>query len=202
MAAPLYSYSANVPQGPQTISSTQTPILNNFQAINELLAVNHVSFLDPVNYGKHTYVSLPLQGSAPTTTSSEMAIFAAASTGQYGVDIFYRYPSDGTIVQLTGTGGLSANAAVNGWSYLTDTLLMKWGQTTGLISGANTVSFPTAGGIPPFTTQVYSVQFSRLGSSTTNLNPYPYISAFTPTTFTFNNPGTVMADIQWLAIGV
>ncbi len=202
MAGPNFIFTPTVPQSSQTISSTQAPINSNFQAINELFSVNHVSFLDPVNFGKHTYVSFQLQDTPPDTTSTQMAIFAAASGGSYGIDLFYRYPDNGSILQLTSsTGGQSANAAVNGWSYLTTTLLMKWGTTTGLIAGSQVVNFPTAG-IPAFSTQVYSFQFSPAYTLTTNLNPYPYVSAYTPTTFTFVNPGTAMTSIQWVAIGV
>ena len=55
-----YTFSTNIPQSAQKISSTQAPIQSNFQAINELIDVNHVGFTDAVNFGKHTYLYVML----------------------------------------------------------------------------------------------------------------------------------------------
>ena len=98
-----YTFSTNVPQAAQKISATQVPIQSNFQAVNELITTNHVGFTDPDYYGMHTYLSLPSQGSAPATSASEMAIFCAPSTGANPYELYYRYPSSGTIVQLSGS---------------------------------------------------------------------------------------------------
>lgn len=199
-----YTYTSNIPQSNQTISSTQAPICSNFQAINEALSANHVSFLDSINFGKHTYTSLQMQNSDPDTSLTQMAIYCKAlASSTNGMELFYRYPNNGAVVQLTGSvGGTSANAATNGWSYLTSTLLMKWGTTTGIINGTNVITFPTAGGIPAFTSNVYSLQFNPSTNITSAVNPYPFLSATTTTTFTLTTFSTQITSVYWLAIGV
>lgn len=198
----MYKYTANIPQSNQLIRATQAPILSNFLAINELLSVNHVGFSDSTNFGKHTFTSLVFQGSDPSTSSDEMALYSKTTTTTNGAEIFYRYPSNGTVVQLTGTtsgnGGL-LNA--NGYSYLTSTLIMKWGQVSGIITGTNTITFPTGGGIPAFTTSVYSVQWSPNASYTLSSSG-GYVTNITLTNFQIVASTTISSTIYWMAIGV
>ncbi len=52
MAGPTYTYTSNVPQAATQFNLTQAPILSNFRAINELVAVNHVSFNTINDFGK------------------------------------------------------------------------------------------------------------------------------------------------------
>jgi hypothetical protein len=196
-----YAYSVNVPQSSQKISATQAPIQSNFQAINELLNINHVGFYDPVNFGKHTYTSFPIQMSDPATTSTEMAVYAKSSTDANGIELFYRYPSNGTVVQLT-AGGSTSVSGNNGYSYLTTTLLLKWGIATINTTGATVVTFPVSGPIPAFTTSCYFVQFTPAGNYALS-NSGSYITNITTTTFTFNAPsGGMSSTIYWIAMGV
>lgn len=152
MAGPNYTYTPNIPQATQTRASSQAPLLSNFQAIPELIQVNHVGFNNPADYGKHNFTTFPVQGSAPTTSATEMAVYCAAGTGVNPYELFYRYPSDGTIVQLTGSttaDGVSAN----GFARIapigaTESIVVKWGTATGIVPGDNLVLFPTGAGIP------------------------------------------------------
>lgn len=202
MSGPNYTYNASVPQAAQLIKVTQAPILSNFQAINELITVNHVGFNDPINYGKHTFTTFPLQSVNPSTSSTDIALFTKSASTSNGIEIFYRYPSNGTVYQLTG-GGTTSLAATNGYCYLTSTLLMKWGLASINTTGSTVVSFPTAGGIPAFTTVCNFVQYTPAANYTMNSNG-PWISTFNTTSFTFNAPsgGTFCNQIYWFAIGV
>ena len=151
MSGPINTYISNVPQASQYIRATQKPIQSNFLAISELLSVNHVGFNDAENFGKHNFTSLPSQSVTPTTLSSEMVVYCAPSTGYNPYELFYRYPSNGSVVQLTGTSNSSSDIT-DGYAYISGAqpttnlrAIMKWGLVTGLPSGSvtTTVNFPT-----------------------------------------------------------
>lgn len=201
MSSPTFTYTPNVPQAAQKISSTQLPIMNNFQAINELISVNHVGFSDSVNFGKHIYTSFPAQGSDPSTSSTEIALYSKTASTSNGIELYYRYPSNGTVVQLSG-GGSTGVSATNGASYLTSTLLMKWGNATINATGTTVVTFPTSGGLPAFGTSVYVINFAPSGNYTLS-NTGGWVSNITTTSFTFNAPaGGMSTTIYWSAMGI
>ncbi|CAB4121138.1 hypothetical protein UFOVP9_12 [uncultured Caudovirales phage] len=196
-----YTFSTNVPQAAQKISATQVPIQSNFQAVNEFITTNHVGFTDPDYYGMHTYLSLPSQASNPTTSSSEMAIFCAPSTGVNPYELYYRYPSSGTIVQLSGSG-TGTGAATSGFAYLSSTVFLKWGTVTGITTGANTITFPTGSGIPVFSSTPYEVYYTQASVASTYLIQ-SYISSSSATQFVLEVPTSGFAtSIYWLALGV
>lgn len=196
MSLPIYTFSTNVPQANQKISATQQSILNNFQAINELVDVNHASFSDPVYFGTHRVTNFVLQDSDPSTAADQMTLYAKTVTGSVNpCEIFYRYPSDGTIVQLTGLGS-TGSAVTNGYSYL-GTNIMQWGLATGITaSGDNTISFNT-----PYTSVVYFAQFTPAGSYTISV-PGAYVSATSLTDFTLTTTGTMSTSVYWFALGI
>lgn len=196
-----YTFSPNVPLSSQKISSTQAPIQSNFQAINELILTNHVGFIDATNYGKHTYLSLPSQSVNPSTGASEMAIFCAPSTGVNPYEIYYRYPSNGTVVQLSGSG-TGTGAATSGYAYLSSTVFLKWGTATGITTGANTIVFPTTVGYPVFSTTPYQVYYTQ-ASVASSYQVVSYISSSSTTQFVLEVPTSGFAtSIYWLALGV
>lgn len=195
------TFSTNVPQSSQKISSTQTPIKNNFAAISEIINVNHIGFSDPNDYGKHTFTSLPFQSSNPSTSSTEMAVFSVATpSGPNAAEIFYRYPSDGSVVQLTGGVGTSISAT-SGFAYMSTTVAMIWGLKTGIVSSStNTIIFPTGAGFPILTAapQIYYTAASNY----TNINASTYISSSSSTQFVLTTPQANYAtSIYWMAIG-
>ena len=198
-----YTFSTNIPQSAQKISATQAPIMSNFQAINELINVDHVGFNDAVNYGKHNFTTFPVQGSDPTTLSGEMAIYSKATpSGPNAAEIFYRYPSDGTVVQLTGSTS-SGGAATNGYAYMSSTLFIMWGTATGIVNGSNTIVFPTTSGYPSFSSTPYQIYFSAATTYTNLTSTAPYISSSSTTQFTLQDNATNYAtSIYWLALGV
>jgi len=201
MSSSNFTFSTNIPQSAQKISATQTPIMNNFQAINDILSVNHVGFYDPINFGKHTYTSFPVQGSDITTSASQIAVYAKTASTSNGVELFYRYPSNGTVTQLTG-GGSGGGATTDGYTQITSNLLMKWGNATINATGSTAVVFPTSGGIPAFTTSIFVVNYAPSGNYTL-ASTGGWISNMTVTGFTFNAPaGGMSTTIYWSAMGI
>lgn len=199
-----YTYSTNVPQANQKISATQAPIMSNFQAISEWANVNHVGFSDSTNYGMHTYTSLPFQMSDPSTLNGEMAVYCKATGSPNVAEIFYRYPNDGSVVQLTGGGSSGgAGAASNGYAYMSSTVFMKWGLATGIVSGANNIIFPVVSGYPVFSTTPYQLYFTPATNYTNFTTSVPYISSSNTTQFVLQVAATNYAtSIYWMAIGV
>jgi hypothetical protein len=130
MAGPTYTYTPNVPQPAQGLNTTQNPILNNFQAINELISVNHVGF-NLTNFGKHSLLKLEVQTVDPSTTSNEIAVYARTTGSPNPAEIFYRNPNNGTIVQLSGqTTPTSTGTSGSGYVTFPNGSIMHWGTLT------------------------------------------------------------------------
>ena len=104
MSSPLTNaYTPNVPLGTQQINNTQQPIQYNFSDIAQLLAVNHVPFNTADIFGNHTVIDCVTQRSDPSTESNEIALYSKNVTSDTNTpELFYRYPNNGNIVQLTG----------------------------------------------------------------------------------------------------
>lgn len=197
MASPQFPYNDAVPQAAQKISATQKPILNNFQAINELINANHVGFSDVVNYGKHSVTTFPLQSIVPVSSANEMVLYAAAATSANGIELFYQYPSAGTVGQLTGSSGGTnpgtGSSSSQGWAYLVGNILLKWGTS----SVGGVVTYPVGGSIPAYTTAVYNVQITKGANATTT-----YVHNLTLTNFTISTSGSFNPPFTWYSIGV
>lgn len=173
MSSPLTNlYTPNVPQGTQQINNTQQPIQYNFGDIAQLFAVNHVPFNTANTFGNHTVIDYFSQSSDPSTEANEIAVYAKNVTGDTNIsELFYRYPNNGNVVQLTGTTTTTEQTITGpsgyqyssqssiyqvtnyyiqnyGFQYLPGGSLMKWGilwcvPTTQ--TGTITINFP----IPP-----------------------------------------------------
>ncbi len=202
MAISNYTFSSNVPLSTQKISATQQPILSNFQAVADLINQNHVGFSDSTNYGKHNYTSLPVQSLDPVTNAGEMAVYSKSTpSGPNSAEIFYRYPSNGAIVQLT--GGISgAGASTQGYAFMSSTVFMMWGTATGIVNGSNIIIFSTTAGFPTFGSTPYQLYFTAQGNYSNLTTTSPYITSVTTTQFTFQvNAIGYATSIYWLAIG-
>jgi hypothetical protein len=148
------AYSNQIPQATDRINDSQLALLNNFIAIDSLVAVNHEPF-NSANQGKHKFITLTDQTGTvppvPVIGATEASIFY----GTYNAvkDLYYQIGA-GTPKSFgapTGVGG------VNGWLRLQNGMLMKWCQVLG--SGDCTLTWATVmpGGTPNFTT-IFHVQ--------------------------------------------
>lgn len=203
MSGPTYTYTPDVPQASQAFNTTQSPILNNFRAINELFSVNHVGFNNS-NTGKHSFVNMQFQASDPSTGASDLDLYTKATGSPNAGEIFYRYPNDGTVNQLTpvseaGGGGTASATSGTGWCQFPSGIIMKWGTASLSTSGNIAIVFPTGSGIPVFTTAIVYAQVTPITSATntnfTTMVPsnayglteiYVYFGNGTAQTTTFN----------------
>lgn len=170
MAGPSYTYTADTPQ-PDTPLNISAPLIRaNFQAINELIAVNHVGFNNS-DGGKHNYVSLEFQSTAPDVQESQLTLYCQATGSPNAAEIFYTYPSDSTVEQLTDedipvTGtGTSFGTASQGYCTFPSGIVMRWGSATLKGTGNTTISFTI--GTPAYS---HYLQGSATSPTTTGTN--------------------------------
>ena len=108
------AYNNNIPQPGDFISVSQRQFLDNFQTMSSYWNVDHYDLNDgSATMHKHRKMTMPVQGSAPTTLSDEVALYTKTATGH--ANLFMRKASNGTEIQITrnsATGVLKPEAAV------------------------------------------------------------------------------------------
>lgn len=191
-------YVSTIPQSTDIPSTSQSQLFGNFQAISTLVNVNHVDF-DLPDQGKHKWVSFPLQGSAPATNTTEVALFSQTSANTGNVELYMRKQNSGTLTSFTEQAAITSSS---GWTYLPSGILMKWGTLNA--TGAVTINANTFG--PAYTT-VYTVQLTNQ-TTTSSSDTYVMGGVITGTNFDVyvgsrTVPGTpATANFNWFTIGV
>lgn len=153
-------FNENIPQANQTIASSQSPILQNFQAIKQLIDVNHGTFGGSgVNAeGKHKFVEMPNQSVTPTTAAGEMTLYSAQYTKTSQSEAYIIRDAAGTPIPFS-----AASLAASGWTFLPSGILVKWGQAAFSAPANSTqslvITFPAGATIPAFTS-VWNAQIS------------------------------------------
>lgn len=153
------TYQARPNPSGDTLVASRDQIRTNFELIQTQFEQNHVSI---ANDGKHKFLQLPDQSSAPTTALNEAGFYAKAVSGVS--QLFFRGENNGSEYQLTkGTSGVDpdiATFAVNtgpdqsGWTFLPGGLIMQYGYKI-LPTTSGTITFPKS-----FTSAVYSLQIT------------------------------------------
>lgn len=128
------AYNPNIPQPPDIKSVSQPQILNNFIAINDLLAVNHQTFGAP-GEGKHTYLQIP-EHAAPSTAVNEAGLYAAVGAASGQTELVFRRENNGASIPFT-----ECLAAATGWTRDASGILYKWGNSSA--QGLQTITFNT-----------------------------------------------------------
>ena len=138
-------YTPNTPNATDPMNVTQPLILNNFGAINELIAVNHVGF-NKNGFGNHNFLTMPTGAVPPSPqslnpNSTDINLFVNA--GQ----IYGQYPAGATF-PITGNNSGSSGTSGVGWCKFPSGIIMKWGIGTTVNAF---ITFPTGPSIPVFT---------------------------------------------------
>jgi len=208
------AYQANIPQPNNLLSQSQDDILNNFQAIQTLIGINHVNF-NAADQGKHKWVTYPQQAATPPAGSGFLATELGAYNAVYTLtnqnELYINKTNQATVVQVPSTASvLSANSApaqnTQGWTLLPSGILLRWGNFSGF-TGLNTVTMTSSAAGGPVPTQILSVQLTaydpsagdvnfavRLANIISNSQFNVYISSRT-------NTGAGTGGFQWLVIG-
>lgn len=116
------AYTYNIPQKTDIPKISQSQILANFTGIKTLIDINHVTF-DDADQGKHKFLQMPEQSSAPTTAVNEGALYTKVGATSAVTELAFRRENSTTVIEMTATG-LDGTTY---WSMLPSGLLLKWG---------------------------------------------------------------------------
>jgi hypothetical protein len=200
------TFVSDIPVSGDSLGSTRDRIRGNFQEIAAVEAINHVAF-NQVGKGKHTFLQMPEQVSAPTTLANEAGFYSKVGTNPAESNLFFRGENNGFEYQLTradqtNIATFSNNTAyvanhLGGWTFLPGGLIMQYGTRT-TTTATGTITFPRA-----FTTAVYSINlsFSRVGGTTTQQTRIESFNSATLTGFDFSSTSANNTPITWMAIG-
>lgn len=147
------AYQENKPQSTDTVSTSQSDLLGNFQAIKTLIDVNHATF-GSATEGKHPIVHFPMltvtAGSVPAaTTTTEYALYSTTA------GLWVRPPDKTAGTVKSDINFTESSKASVGWGRLACGVIIEWG--TGSLahnSASQAVAFPQT------LTTCYCVQLS------------------------------------------
>lgn len=145
------TYNPNIPSTGMSLGTSRPLVQGNFYLLQQLIDINHVDFALP-GMGKHTFVQMINQGSAPTTGANETAIYTRTDNETT--------PSQRTVLRKANNGlellisGLNPVVASNGATNLTgrldqNGLMIQWGSNTvtGTINQGYNTPFFLADGV-------------------------------------------------------
>jgi len=188
------TYTVGIPFDGQSLSNSKPQIRSNFTVINTAFSVNHLA-LGAVDQGKHKFLQMPQQGSAPSTALNEGGLYAKDVSGI--TSLFWRQENNGAEVRLT---GVTPVALENGYSTLPGGLIIQWGaDTNDMTEGENrTYTFPIAF---PSTCATVQVTIFGNGDASGDNGPVALFSKSRTEFATESLSQATVPGITWLAIG-
>lgn len=203
------AYNPNIPQPTDQLSQSQSDILNNFQALQTLIDVNHVDFASS-DQGKHKWVTFPVQTPSPPIAfgAGELALYSFLNATTTKNELYINKTNQATVVQIPTTASILSTSSnpgnnVSGWTYLPSGILLKWGQATA--NGITGISFPVSANIPVFT-NVMAMFLTPYSIGITDPDTFASLSTFSAGGFSaFGSNRTTstpaLVSFQYLAIG-
>lgn len=187
------AYQSDIPQPNDIISVSQGEFLQNFMGLNSAWESNHVAF-NASGEGKHKFLQMPEQSSAPTTSSNEAALYTKETSSIS--TLYFRKENNGTEIQMTNTidPANPINPVPNdsdGITFLPGGLIVQFGRRSAA-SNNGVITFGTA-----FPTDCYSVTVTQNTNSTLQAVG---INGMSTTGFTFRTVGGA-TPITFIAIG-
>jgi len=179
------AYNKNVPGSGQSLGETRSIIQGNFEEIDDAFKVNHID-LGTAGQGKHPFLQMPNQSSAPTTAANEGAMYVLTN------QLFFREQSNGTQQQISG----SVISGTFGECPLFGGLGLKWGISQ-FINGGATIDYTTVG-LTDFSTNTYAV-VATPAVFTTSSNLRYFTTSLTKESFVGNTSANI--NFNWIAIG-
>lgn len=191
-----------LPNSGQSLGQTRADIRTNFSLIQTAQDTNHVA-LGLASQGKHKFLQMPEQGSAPATAANEAGFYSKVGTLPAESNLFFRGESSGFEYQLTkadsahtGTLGTFTNYApvvanqYGGWTFLPGNMILMYGRMGGT-STSTAIVFPF-----DFPTTLFSVTYSIKVKTPNRL------STETTAGFTVSSDASLSSTfIYWQAIG-
>jgi hypothetical protein len=127
------AYNPNIPQSTDIIANSQSDILNNFQALNNVFGVNHLTFEAP-GQGKHAFLQMPEYSGSVSTAIDEAGLYAAIGASSAQTELVFRRENNGATIAFT-----ECLAGATGWTRLPSGILAKWGNASA--QGLQTITF-------------------------------------------------------------
>lgn len=182
-----------------TLVGTRDQIRTNFEKIQTQFNQNHV---DIQSSGKHKFLQMPDQSSAPDTAANEIGFYSkdvsGVSTG------YFRAENNGSEYRVTafddvnfatfGTNTEYSAGLFGGWTFLPGGLILQYGFAPLLLNGTNIILYPKS-----FSANAYSITYRTGGSSqAVTLFVDQNTTRFRVTT---NNTLVGLTTLAWQAIG-
>ena len=191
------------PNSGQSLGQTRDQMRTNTDLLKASLAINHVD-LGLADVGKHKFVEMPVQASAPTTAAGELALFSKTVSAISQLYII-RDGVAGTEKPLTAGDTSQAQFAVNtvayaancngGWTFLPGGMILQYGRrTTPTASGAVTFPIPFPSGNAPFSIVVTNERDSARSANINN-------TGISSTGFSYFMETSGAIALNWIAIG-
>lgn len=190
------SYNNSIPQATDQLSQSQPLILQNFAAIETLIAIDHATFAS-ANAGFHNKVTFPIQSPAPAFAAPNLGLYSFLNATTT-VNELYVTLQDGTRIPMT-----AAKKLGTGYTYLPSGLIIQWGTTFGKGNVAVTFSIP-------FPNSPLNIQATcTVTSTSTDPNVVGIPSNNSATGFNLyivtrnaaSTPAPFNTNIAWVAIG-
>lgn len=194
---PFLDYNENIPDAPNNPSNDQPLMKTNTNSISTWTGVDHFGFENNLG-GYHTVVHLSTQGAHPGADPAPVAgtgeVYTKTLTAGGDTALFFQSAS-GKVFQLTTS--LAPSPGPTGYTFLLGNIRLMWGSASMPASPGSTVAVSFT---PAFTTAVYSVNLSIVGSGTRPIN----IQTTTLSTsgFTAASSASSATTVYWMAIGV
>lgn len=197
------SFTNNVPLSGQSLGGTRNPINTNFQVLDTTFSVNHVGYNDS-GAGKHNFVNMPEQASAPSGASNQGTLYAK-DDGTRTALYWIQESGQGAEVKMT---GVTPVAGTNGYTFLPGGLLLQWGVVVSP-GASGTVEFGVGGAIDniQFGSFLYNVQLTVTRASVSSSSPppgYAFVNSgatFDKTKFSYICSTGGNVRLYWTAIG-
>lgn len=181
-----------------TLSASRDPIRTNFTVLQDRFDENHVDLDGGAGGGKHKFLQMPEQSSAPATAVNELGVYSKVANSIS--ELFLRRESSGTEIQLT-TGDVRANT--RGYTFLPGGVLLQWGIITAPSNGG-TVTFTDDSGID-FPNNIWcltTTAISKVGGTSTTHVSAPRKDTVLTTGYTYDwAASTSYVEFYWQAIG-
>jgi hypothetical protein len=169
----MADYDNNIVNGPDLLSESQGPMQQNFEAISDLIDVNHVGFNDP-DQGKHKFVTFRRNTNRGQSTANDKIInsqnYPFTNTSEL---LFGNFPGVSGFVQTARDVSFSQPL----WAVFSDKGLVIKTMTVAAVNGAARLIFPTGPGIPPFS-NIQNVQLCIFSPAFGANNGNAYIKSF------------------------
>lgn len=124
----IADFNPDIPQAADKPSQSQGQLLDNFGAIDLIWDINHYTFSEIGNQGKHRFVQMPQQAAKPVISATEMALYTKAVSG--APQLFLERGNNGNEIPMS-SGDIAADGSdfASGETWLPSGLLMKFGRT-------------------------------------------------------------------------